>query len=351
MGTHVTSTMQKGILVASVFRANDSCSSPASSPPSLPPAPGCRWLLSTVGPSLRRIVLSEPWSASGLFMEASALFSGVPWRELLLRGSSLLSWEQLFHSLFTNAYAGAPNPGQAAAAAAPIAVFLGVTGISFSAFPLSKIFPIALAQALACGTAGAVIVSRVIHKQLDTSYPPKQRNLHRQRNRMFRASDFYPTSRARQEPSWRSCTASSVTCKCCRLASCRSRTGERCVERHRPSGGRTIHPAWRRERAEIVIPTDVLAWGGFGIVAGLMMWAEFAAASVVLVASKLGLPISATHTLVGAVMGVGFARGLNSVRAETVREIVASWVVTIPVGALLSVIYTWILTKILPSFV
>lgn len=65
-----------------------------------------RWLLSTVGPSLRRIVLSEPWSASGLFMEASALFSGVPWRELLLRGSSLLSWEQLFHSLFTNAYAG-----------------------------------------------------------------------------------------------------------------------------------------------------------------------------------------------------------------------------------------------------
>lgn len=124
--------------------------------------------------------------------------------------------------------------------------------------------------------------------------------------------------------------------------------------------------------AEIVIPTDVLAWGGFGIVAGLMMWgyrvistigrkiteltptrgfaAEFAAASVVLVASKLGLPISATHTLVGAVMGVGFARGLNSVRAETVREIVASWVVTIPVGALLSVFYTWILTKILPSF-
>lgn len=125
--------------------------------------------------------------------------------------------------------------------------------------------------------------------------------------------------------------------------------------------------------AEIVIPHDVLAWGGFGIVAGLTMWgyrviatigkkiteltptrgfaAEFAAASVVLFASKLGLPISATHTLVGAVMGVGFARGLNSVRAETVREIVASWVVTIPVGAFLSVLYTWISTKLLSSFV
>lgn len=123
---------------------------------------------------------------------------------------------------------------------------------------------------------------------------------------------------------------------------------------------------------EILIPIDVLAWGGFGIVAGLMMWgyrvistignkiteltptrgfaAEFAAASVVLGASKLGLPISATHTLVGAVMGVGFARGFNSVRAETVKEIVVSWAVTLPVGAILSVIYTSMLTKILSYF-
>lgn len=106
--------------------------------------------------------------------------------------------------------------------------------------------------------------------------------------------------------------------------------------------------------------------------AGLMMWgysviatigkkiteltptrgfaAEFAAASVVLFASKLGLPISATHTLVGAVMGVGFARGLNSVRAETVKEIVVSWAVTIPVGAVFAVFYTWLLTKLL-SFI
>lgn len=75
--------------------------------------------------------------------------------------------------------------------------------------------------------------------------------------------------------------------------------------------------------------------------------AEFAAASVILGASKLGLPISGTHTLVGAVMGVGFARGLNRVRSETVKEIVASWVVTVPVGGILAVFYTWVLTKIL----
>lgn len=62
----------------------------------------------------------------------------------------------------------APNPGQAAAAAAaaPIAVFLGVTGISFVAFPLSKSLPLALAQALASGMAGTFLVNRIIQKQL-----------------------------------------------------------------------------------------------------------------------------------------------------------------------------------------
>lgn len=121
------------------------------------------------------------------------------------------------------------------------------------------------------------------------------------------------------------------------------------------------------------MPIDVLAWGGFGIVAGLLVWgyrviatigqkiteltptrgfaAEFAAATVVVLASRLGLPISATHTLVGAVMGVGFARGLNSVRGDVVKEIVASWMVTIPVGAMLSVIYTFIFIKLIPSLV
>lgn len=60
----------------------------------------------------------------------------------------------------------APNPGQAAAAAAPIAVFVGVTSISFAAFPLSKTLPLALLQALSCGTVAAFLVNRTIRRQL-----------------------------------------------------------------------------------------------------------------------------------------------------------------------------------------
>ncbi|MCB1149888.1 MAG: inorganic phosphate transporter, partial [Chlamydiia bacterium] len=61
--------------------------------------------------------------------------------------------------------------------------------------------------------------------------------------------------------------------------------------------------------------------------------AEFAAATTILVASRLGFPISATHTLVGAVLGVGFARGIEALNLATVRDIIASWMVTIPIGA------------------
>ena len=122
---------------------------------------------------------------------------------------------------------------------------------------------------------------------------------------------------------------------------------------------------------DVGVSTSVLAWGGFGIVAGLMVWgyrviatignkiteltptrgfaAEFAAATVVVFASRLGLPISATHTLVGAVIGVGFARGLNSVKGNVVKEIALSWLVTIPVGAGLSVFYTFLLTRVIKS--
>lgn len=113
-----------------------------------------------------------------------------------------------------------------------------------------------------------------------------------------------------------------------------------------------------------VVPLWILGLGGVGIIVGLGTWgwrvietvgkriteltpsrgfaAEFAAAITIVVASKLGLPISTTHTLVGAVLGVGLARGMNALNLRTVRDIVISWLITIPVGAGLAIIFFYI---------
>lgn len=107
------------------------------------------------------------------------------------------------------------------------------------------------------------------------------------------------------------------------------------------------------------VPTWALALGGVGIVIGLATWgwrvietigkkiteltpsrgfaAEFGAATTIVLASRLGMPISTTHTLVGAVLGVGFARGLEAVNLTTTRDILISWIVTVPLGALLAI--------------
>ena len=105
--------------------------------------------------------------------------------------------------------------------------------------------------------------------------------------------------------------------------------------------------------------------GGLGIVAGLALFghrviktigqgithltpsrgfaAELAAACTVVIASGTGLPISTTQTLVGAVLGVGLARGVSALNLGIVRNIVVSWVVTLPAGAILSIIFFYIL--------
>jgi len=67
--------------------------------------------------------------------------------------------------------------------------------------------------------------------------------------------------------------------------------------------------------------------------------AEFGAATTIVIATKLGLPISTTHTLVGAVLGVGLARGISAVNFSIVREIIISWVITIPAGAALAIAF------------
>ena len=67
--------------------------------------------------------------------------------------------------------------------------------------------------------------------------------------------------------------------------------------------------------------------------------AELAAAGTVVVASGTGLPISTTHTLVGAVLGVGLARGIGAINLGVVGKIILSWIITLPVGAGLSILF------------
>ncbi|CBI18644.3 unnamed protein product, partial [Vitis vinifera] len=342
MGTHVTSTMQKGILVANVFQGKDTLlfagllSSLAAAGTWLQVASFYGWPVSTTHCIVGSMVgFGLVYGGHGAVFWSSLARVTSSWVISPLMGAmvSFLVYKCIRRFVYS-----APNPGQAAAAAAPLAVFVGVTGISFAAFPLGDSLPSALPKALACGVAGAFLVYRIIHKQLGTQLEIVYGVFGYMQ---ILSACFMSFAHGGNDVS------NAIGPLAAALSILQGGTGG----------------------SEIVIPLDVLAWGGFGIVAGLMMWgyrvistigkkiteltptrgfaAEFAAASVVLFASKLGLPISATHTLVGAVMGVGFARGLNSVRAETVREIVVSWAVTIPVGALLSVFYTWILTKLL----
>ena len=67
--------------------------------------------------------------------------------------------------------------------------------------------------------------------------------------------------------------------------------------------------------------------------------AELAAASTVVIASGTGLPISTTHTLVGAVLGVGVARGIGAINLRVVRNIMLSWIITLPAGGILAILF------------
>lgn len=113
------------------------------------------------------------------------------------------------------------------------------------------------------------------------------------------------------------------------------------------------------------VPILVLLLGGLGIIVGLATWgwrvistignqiteltptrgfsAEFGAAITIVLASKLALPVSTTHTLVGAVLGVGMARGFSSLNLRTIRDIVISWVITIPAGAFLTALFYYVI--------
>ena len=116
------------------------------------------------------------------------------------------------------------------------------------------------------------------------------------------------------------------------------------------------------------LTNTLLLLGGVGIVIGLATWgykvidtvghqiteltptrgftAEFSTAAIVLSNSFIGLPVSTTHTLIGAIIGVGLAGGLSSINLKVIRNIVTSWVITVPAAAIVSGVFFIGLSKI-----
>ncbi|MFM1942180.1 MAG: hypothetical protein RI897_1162 [Verrucomicrobiota bacterium] len=117
--------------------------------------------------------------------------------------------------------------------------------------------------------------------------------------------------------------------------------------------------------AKSQVPLWILVLGGAGIVLGLATWgykvietigkkitqltpsrgfaANIAAATTIVLASRLGFPISTTHVLVGCVLGIGLARGIENLNLRMIRDIAISWLVTIPAGAGLAAVFYWML--------
>ncbi len=120
---------------------------------------------------------------------------------------------------------------------------------------------------------------------------------------------------------------------------------------------------------KVQVPAFLLLFGGLGILCGIWMAGhrvmdtlgkkittltntrgfsvEFAAATTVLLASKMGLPVSTTHAAVGGVMGVGIARGIEAVNFSIIFKIMIYWVLTVPVAAITSMIIFKILQLII----
>lgn len=117
------------------------------------------------------------------------------------------------------------------------------------------------------------------------------------------------------------------------------------------------------------IPTWVISLGASGIVLGLMMYgykimetvgngitqltpsrgftAQFSTSAIIVMASGLGYPVSTTQTMVGAILGVGLARGMAALNRKTIRSILISWLITLPAGAIFAAVYYLICVRVL----
>ncbi len=110
-----------------------------------------------------------------------------------------------------------------------------------------------------------------------------------------------------------------------------------------------------------ILPAWITFIGVVGVITGLFMYgrkiiekvgegitdltpsrafsATIAAAATVLVSTSLGIPVSATQTLVGGILGVGLARGIGALNLRVVKNILFSWVITLPIGAGLAILF------------
>lgn len=119
-------------------------------------------------------------------------------------------------------------------------------------------------------------------------------------------------------------------------------------------------------KSVVEVPRYILLIGGFGIALGVLLYGykvmqtlghditeinntrgfsiDFGTATTVLLSSVFGFPVSTTHTVVGAVTGVGLARGIEVINTSVLKDILISWFITLPFSIGVSAIFYLALT-------
>jgi PiT family inorganic phosphate transporter len=117
--------------------------------------------------------------------------------------------------------------------------------------------------------------------------------------------------------------------------------------------------------AKVEVPIWILLLGGAGIAVGVAVLGrkvmktigeditvlnntrgfsiDFGTATTVLIASVIGVPVSTTHTVVGSVTGIGMAKGTEMVNVGVLKNIIYSWLLTVPLVAVCSGALFWVL--------